>query len=206
MPIGRADARTLLVLSEENAWNSFSVVPRDSGVDRLVGTPPPRPRFIGRPATAVGQLLAGDSAMAPGVARASPQLQAQGAAVNEAALDDDERKREGEEMEKMRRKNEVLEVELLRSLEREEAARRELAVARERLRMSEEAEERLCAQLGDVEAEALAQAREYLLRIQSLMERLSLPPQPRQGAAPGGPAVLATGVRPPIALERAETV
>ncbi|CAA7403737.1 unnamed protein product [Spirodela intermedia] len=110
-------------------------------------------------------------------------------------------------MERMRRKNEALEAELLRSPEREEAARRDLVVARERLRMSEEAEERLCAQLGEVEAEALAQAREYLVRIQSLMKRLSShPPQPRQGAAPGGAAALAPGVRPSVALERAEIV
>ncbi|CAA7392020.1 unnamed protein product [Spirodela intermedia] len=94
---------------------------------------------------------------------------------------------EGEAAERMRVRNKQLEEELLQSREREEAARRELDRTRERLRVAEEAEERLCSQLGDLEAEAVGQARAYLLQIQSLMEQLS-----RYGQIP--PLHVAAGV------------
>ncbi|KAG0447641.1 hypothetical protein HPP92_028232 [Vanilla planifolia] len=50
---------------------------------------------------------------------------------------------------------------------------RELDRARGRLRAVEEAEERLCAQLGELEAEAMEQAMEYNRRIRALSERLA---------------------------------
>ncbi|MBA0553983.1 hypothetical protein Golob_013118 [Gossypium lobatum] len=43
----------------------------------------------------------------------------------------------------------------------------------ERLRVAEEAEERLCSQLGDLEAESVNQARAYNAHILSLMDQLS---------------------------------
>ncbi|KAL1547324.1 protein RESPONSE TO LOW SULFUR 3-like [Salvia divinorum] len=73
----------------------------------------------------------------------------------------------------LRRRNEELERQLRDSLEREERTTTELARAMERLRVAEEAEERLCSQLGELEAEAVGQAREYAARIVELMEQLS---------------------------------
>ncbi|CAA6656443.1 unnamed protein product [Spirodela intermedia] len=93
----------------------------------------------------------------------------------------------------MRVRNKQLEEELLQSREREEAARRELDRTRERLRVAEEAEERLCSQLGDLEAEAVGQARAYLLQIQSLMEQLSVTGKFRHCMSP--PASSAPGRR-----------
>ncbi|KAL1539820.1 protein RESPONSE TO LOW SULFUR 3-like [Salvia divinorum] len=77
----------------------------------------------------------------------------------------------------LRRRNEELERELRESLEREERTRAELTRAMERLMLTEEAEERLCSQLGELEAEAVGQAREYRARIMELMEQLSGMPQ-----------------------------
>ncbi|KAK7301027.1 hypothetical protein RJT34_11882 [Clitoria ternatea] len=73
----------------------------------------------------------------------------------------------------MRKRNEELEEELRESREREEHVKRQLRVALDRLRVAEDAEERLCSQLGDLEAEALQQAREYHARVFSLMDQLS---------------------------------
>ncbi|CAN0922818.1 Protein RESPONSE TO LOW SULFUR 2 [Linum grandiflorum] len=50
--------------------------------------------------------------------------------------------------------------------------RQELEVAWRRMRVAEDAEERLCSQLGELEAEAVNQARDYHSRIISLMEQL----------------------------------
>ncbi|CAI9295566.1 unnamed protein product [Lactuca saligna] len=58
----------------------------------------------------------------------------------------------------LRRRNEELERELKRSLEREEKMKMELQKTWERLRVAEEAEEHLCSQLGELEAEAMDQA------------------------------------------------
>ncbi|KAG4963820.1 hypothetical protein AAZX31_14G173400 [Glycine max] len=73
----------------------------------------------------------------------------------------------------LKKRNEELEEELSQSKEREEHVRRQLRAALDRLTVAEEAEERLCAQLGDLEAEALQQAREYHARIVSLVDQLS---------------------------------
>ena len=73
----------------------------------------------------------------------------------------------------LKKRNEELERELRQSKEREEQMRRELQSAWKRLRVAEEAEERLCSQLGDLEAEAVHQARDYHARIVSLMNQLS---------------------------------
>lgn len=71
------------------------------------------------------------------------------------------------------RKNEELERELRESRAREERARDDLRRTTERLRVAEEAEERLCSQLGELEAEAVVQAREDRARMVLLMEQLS---------------------------------
>ncbi|XP_026397951.1 protein RESPONSE TO LOW SULFUR 3-like [Papaver somniferum] len=73
----------------------------------------------------------------------------------------------------LRQRNEELEVELKKSLEREERMRRELEKTTQRLYVVEEAEERLCSQLGELEAEALDHVRLYQAQIRSLHEQLS---------------------------------
>ncbi|CAL0307776.1 unnamed protein product [Lupinus luteus] len=73
----------------------------------------------------------------------------------------------------LKRRNDELEEELRKSKEREEQIQRQLHAVWERLRVAEEAEERLCTQLGDLEAEGVHQARQYHARIVSLMEQLS---------------------------------
>ncbi|KAL5719324.1 hypothetical protein ACHQM5_012119 [Ranunculus cassubicifolius] len=77
------------------------------------------------------------------------------------------------EEESLRRKNEELERELKRSREREEKMKAELEKTNQKLRVLEEAEENLCAQLGDLEAEAVDHARLYQAQIRSLMQKLS---------------------------------
>lgn len=73
----------------------------------------------------------------------------------------------------LKKRNEELERELRESKQREEQMRRQLQRAWERLRVAEDAEERLCSQLGELEAEAVHQARDYHARIVSLMDQLS---------------------------------
>ncbi|TMW80431.1 hypothetical protein EJD97_020212 [Solanum chilense] len=77
------------------------------------------------------------------------------------------------ESEVLRRRNEELEKELKKSIEREEKMKEELNKTWEKLRVAEEAEERLCSQLGEFEAEAVDQARIYRTRIHNLMDQLS---------------------------------
>ncbi|RZR78719.1 hypothetical protein BHM03_00004141 [Ensete ventricosum] len=79
----------------------------------------------------------------------------------------------GREVAELRRRNEELERAAREGREREEALRGELERTRERLQAVEEAEERLCVELGELEAEAVAQAREDLLRIETLSHQLS---------------------------------
>lgn len=86
------------------------------------------------------------------------------------------------------KRNEELERELRESREREERARDELRRTSERLRVAEEAEERLCSQLGELEAEAVVQAREYRARVVLLMEQLSQAQRLLQAAASNLPA------------------
>ncbi|CAN1251301.1 Protein RESPONSE TO LOW SULFUR 2 [Linum perenne] len=75
-------------------------------------------------------------------------------------------------MAELRRRNEELERALKESREREELMMKELELAWRRMRVAEDAEERLCSQLGELEAETVNQAREYHSRIMSLMEQL----------------------------------
>lgn len=74
----------------------------------------------------------------------------------------------------LKKRNEELERELKKSQEREEMMKQELRATFHRLRVAEEAEEHLCSQLGELEAEAVEQARNYRLRLTALMEQLSL--------------------------------
>ncbi|XP_044505770.1 protein RESPONSE TO LOW SULFUR 3-like [Mangifera indica] len=78
-----------------------------------------------------------------------------------------------ESEEDLKRRNEELERELKKSREREEQTRVELQKVLARLRLAEEAEEMLCSQLGELEAEAVTQARAYHAQIISLMNQLS---------------------------------
>ncbi|XP_047341028.1 protein RESPONSE TO LOW SULFUR 4-like [Impatiens glandulifera] len=71
------------------------------------------------------------------------------------------------------KRNEELEKELKKSLEREEKMKEELQKTFRRLRVAEEAEEQLCSQLGELEAEAVDQARVYRARIISLVNQLA---------------------------------
>ncbi|KAK4351057.1 hypothetical protein RND71_030370 [Anisodus tanguticus] len=87
------------------------------------------------------------------------------------------------ESEVLRRRNEELEKELKKSIEREEKMKQELQKTWERLRVAEEAEERLCSQLGEFEAEAVDQARSYRTRVLHLMDQLSLAQKLLQSAS-----------------------
>lgn len=71
-----------------------------------------------------------------------------------------------DEAEELRRRN--------AELEREVAAlRAEVAAARRRAETAEEAEERLCVQLGEAEVEAVELAREYQCRVHDLARELA---------------------------------
>lgn len=76
--------------------------------------------------------------------------------------------------ETLKKRNEELEKELRKSLEREERMKQELTRAWERLRVAEEAEERACFQLGELEAESVGHAQEYRAQSLLLMEQLAL--------------------------------
>nr|BAM64848.1 hypothetical protein [Beta vulgaris] len=69
--------------------------------------------------------------------------------------------------------NEELERKLRESQVREKKIREELYRALERVRVAEEGEEMLCSQLGELEAEAVDQARDFRARMLALMEELS---------------------------------
>uniref|UniRef100_A0A7C8YJ67 Uncharacterized protein n=1 Tax=Opuntia streptacantha TaxID=393608 RepID=A0A7C8YJ67_OPUST len=86
---------------------------------------------------------------------------------------DNHRAEEAEAEVELRRKNQELERELKESKRREERLREELNTMWDRLKVAEEAEERLCSQLGDLEVEALEQARAYHARLSTLMDQLS---------------------------------
>lgn len=79
----------------------------------------------------------------------------------------------GGEAEEMRRRNAELERTVAEAAAREERLRRELEAALARLAVAEEAEERLCVQLGELEAEAVTQAIEYQEHVRALSERLA---------------------------------
>ncbi|XP_040383959.1 uncharacterized protein LOC121055511, partial [Oryza brachyantha] len=72
------------------------------------------------------------------------------------------------------RRNAELEKAAAEAAAREERLRRELEAALARLAVAEEAEERLCVQLGELEAEAVAEAVEYQQQVRELSERLAL--------------------------------
>ncbi|PON31470.1 hypothetical protein TorRG33x02_205290 [Trema orientale] len=100
-----------------------------------------------------------------------------------------------EEDQTLKKRNEELEQELRRSQEREEEMKTELVKAWRRLRVAEEAEERLCSQLGELEAEAVDQARSDHARIVSLMDQLSRAQQLLQAASISIPAEAAASAR-----------
>nr|BAM64850.1 hypothetical protein [Beta vulgaris] len=63
-----------------------------------------------------------------------------------------------DDVEMMRKRNEELERELKESLIREEKMKVQLERVLERVRVAEEAEERLCLELGELEVEAVENA------------------------------------------------
>uniref|UniRef100_A0A0D9XLE4 Uncharacterized protein n=1 Tax=Leersia perrieri TaxID=77586 RepID=A0A0D9XLE4_9ORYZ len=71
------------------------------------------------------------------------------------------------------RRNAELEKAAAEAAAREERLRRELEAALARLAVAEEAEERLCVQLGELEAEAAMQAVEYQQQVRELTDRLA---------------------------------
>ncbi|KAK9724130.1 hypothetical protein RND81_05G050400 [Saponaria officinalis] len=77
------------------------------------------------------------------------------------------------EMEELKKRNEELERELRESKEREDELMRQLSKAWERVRVAEEAEEMLCSQLGDLEVDAVEQARLFHSQISDLTSQLS---------------------------------
>ncbi|KAK3042022.1 hypothetical protein RJ639_001724 [Escallonia herrerae] len=103
--------------------------------------------------------------MAPTIAMPFVQADPQSHHQNRGQTDEEEAA--------LRRRNEELERELKRSLEREEKMKAELRKTWNRLRIAEEAEERLCSQLGQLEAEAVDQARAYRTRMLALTDQLA---------------------------------
>jgi cell division septum initiation protein DivIVA len=77
------------------------------------------------------------------------------------------------EAEEIRRRNAELERAVAEAAAREERLRRELEAALARLAVAEKAEERLCVQLAELEAEAVVQAVEYQEQVRALSERLA---------------------------------
>ncbi|CAH8376758.1 unnamed protein product [Eruca vesicaria subsp. sativa] len=71
-----------------------------------------------------------------------------------------------DEVEELRRKNVELEREM-------EEMKKEMVQLWRRTLVAEEAEERLCSQLGELEVESLDQAREYQSRIFFLVDQIS---------------------------------
>ncbi|KAL2921584.1 Protein RESPONSE TO LOW SULFUR 1 [Bienertia sinuspersici] len=88
-------------------------------------------------------------------------------------VDNNNRGNEKGNVEMLRKRNEQLEKELKESLKREEKMKEQLQKVWERVSVAEEAEDRLCSQLGDFEVEAVEQAREYHARIADLTDQLN---------------------------------
>lgn len=78
------------------------------------------------------------------------------------------------ELDYLRRRNAELEREASERREREGALMEDLERTRERLRLAEEAEERLCVQLGELEAEAVEQIHMHRRHIKALSDQLEL--------------------------------
>lgn len=106
----------------------------------------------------------------------APSISVGAAAQSRAAGASTSTKKSADEVELLRRRN--------AELEREVAALRlELGAARRRAETAEEAEERLCVQLGDAEVEALELARAYQAHVHELARELAA-----ARAAPARPA------------------
>ncbi|KAA8533507.1 hypothetical protein F0562_031059 [Nyssa sinensis] len=95
--------------------------------------------------------------MAPSIGVASAQTKPHHGQLQRHQVAEDEKV--------LRKRNEELERELKKSVEREEKMKQELQRTFERLKVTEEAEERLCFQLGELEAEAVDQARAHMPRL-----------------------------------------
>ncbi|KAI3956899.1 hypothetical protein MKX01_000933 [Papaver californicum] len=72
----------------------------------------------------------------------------------------------------MRQRNKELEIEIKKSLERQEKTRREVEKTTQRIYVVEEAEGRLSCQVGELEAKALEHVRLYQAQIRSLNQQL----------------------------------
>uniref|UniRef100_A0A0D9XLE1 Uncharacterized protein n=1 Tax=Leersia perrieri TaxID=77586 RepID=A0A0D9XLE1_9ORYZ len=92
------------------------------------------------------------------------------------------------------RRNAELEKAAAEAAAREERLRRELEAALARLAVAEEAEERLCVQLGELEAEAVMQAVEYQQQVRELSERLAFVDGILRSSSSGRRGAIAAGM------------
>ncbi|KAF3335605.1 hypothetical protein FCM35_KLT20112 [Carex littledalei] len=79
-----------------------------------------------------------------------------------------------QELQSLRKRNKELEKEANEGREREDLLRQRLMHARARLRVVEEAEERLSVEIGELEGDALEQTRAYESHIQQMLDQLAL--------------------------------
>ncbi|KAI3900084.1 hypothetical protein MKW98_000984 [Papaver atlanticum] len=72
----------------------------------------------------------------------------------------------------LRQRNEELEIQIKKSLERQEKTRKQVEKTTQRIYVVEESEKRLNTQVGEIEAKALDHVRLYQAQIRSLNEQL----------------------------------
>lgn len=78
-----------------------------------------------------------------------------------------------QELKSLRKRNKELEKEVKEGRERNDLLQQQLTQAKARLRVAEEAEERLSVEIGELEADALEHARAYESYIEQLLDQLA---------------------------------
>lgn len=78
-----------------------------------------------------------------------------------------------QELKSLRKRNKELEKEVKEGRERNDLLQQQLTHAKARLRVAEEAEERLSVEIGELEADALEYARAYESYIEQLLDQLA---------------------------------
>ncbi|KAI3944550.1 hypothetical protein MKW92_042910 [Papaver armeniacum] len=78
----------------------------------------------------------------------------------------------GAQNEVLRQRNEELEIQIKKSLERQEKTRRQVEKTTQRINVVEESEKKLNSQVGEIEAKAVDHVRLYQAQIRSLNEQL----------------------------------
>lgn len=95
-----------------------------------------------------------------------------------------------QELERLRKRNKELQNAIREGKEMEVLLRQQLMQAAERLRIAEEAEERLSVEMGELEVDSLEHARAYESHIEQLLDQLALAQKimaaSRNGATNGG--------------------